>query len=229
VNARAGLVCSALFLALAAGCDDGDKASSTEPAAGLPPVPRTLADGSAPAELPAALRRFDGRPVLRAKRLAARSVSVRTWCPAARARARFSTAWISTEGLTVSYAVGRSAPFACDGVLVNRRWVLCGGSSAHFRDPARVEQSGGGLNLCWNPNKRPRYRAFMWVAAPVQAAWALVDHHSYWVSYRTNRTRLLRISGLRGIERSRFRVKLAYLDERGRTLRERQATGYVAG
>jgi len=69
----------------------------------------------------------------------------------------------------------------------------------------------------------------MWVAAPVQAAWALVDHHSYWVSYRTKRTRLLRISGSRGIERSRFRVKLAYLDERGRTLRERQATGYVAG
>ncbi len=123
----------------------------------------------------------------------------RPWCPAARERARFSAAWISTEGLTVSYAVGRSAPFACDGVLVNRRWVLCGGGSAHFRD------------------------------VPAQAAWVLVDHHSYWVSYRTTGRRLLRISGLRGIERGRFRVKLAYLDERGRTLRVRRAMGYVAG
>jgi len=114
-------------------------------------------------------------------------------------------------------------------VLVNRRWVLCGGGSAHFRDPARVEQAGGGLNLCWDQNERPRYLQFMWVAVPAQAAWVLVDHHSYWVSYRTTGRRLLRISGLRGIERGRFRVKLAYLDERGRTLRVRRAMGYVAG
>jgi hypothetical protein len=224
-----GLVCSALFLALAAGCDDGDKASSTEPAESLPPVPRTLADGSAPAKRPRALRRFHGRPVLAAKELAARSLPSRRWCPAARGGARFSTAWISTEGLTVSYAVGRSPLVACDGLLVNGRWLLCGGSSAHFRDPARVEQAGGGLSLCWNSDARPRYRLFMWIAAPVQAPWVLVDHRDYWVSYRTRGTRLLRISGLLGTERSRFRVKLAYLDERGRTLRERQATGSVAG
>jgi hypothetical protein len=153
----------------------------------------------------------------------------RPWCPAARGPARFSTAWISTEGLTVSYAVGRSPLVACDGLLVNRRWLLCGGSSAHFRAPARVEQAGGGLSLCWNPNARPRYRPFMWIAVPVSAAWVLVDHHGYWVTYRARGRRLLRISGLGGIERSRLRVKLAYLDERGRTLRERQTTGYVAG
>jgi hypothetical protein len=69
----------------------------------------------------------------------------------------------------------------------------------------------------------------MWIAVPVQAAWVFVDHHSYWVSYRTRGRRLLRISGLLGIERGRFRVNLAYLDERGRILRERQATGYEAG
>jgi hypothetical protein len=153
----------------------------------------------------------------------------RPWCPAARGGARFSAAWISTVGLTVSYAVGRSPLVACDGLLVNGRWLLCGGSSAHFRDPARVEQAGGGLSLCWNPNARPRYRLFMWIAVPVRAAWVLVDHHGYWVSYRTRGTRLLRISGLLGMERGRFRVKLAYLDGRGRTLRERQATGFVAG
>jgi hypothetical protein len=222
----AGLV---LPVALVAGCDDGDGASSTRPAAGLPPVPSTLADGSRPAPLPAAVRRFRGRPVLGAKELPERSAWLRSSCRGLGEKPKFSTAWLSTEGLTVLYVVrvGRSVAFACDAVWADDRWVLCGGGSARSRDPRRVELAGGGLNFCFRPGGEPRFRPFMWIAVPAETNWVLVDHYSYWVAYRAAGRRLLRISGLR--RAPDFRVKVAFFDQSGQVRREREARGYVAG
>ena len=199
-------------------CDDEDSA--------VPSVPAVLADGSRPANLPAALRRFRDRPVLGAKEVGEDAVPFDPSCRGAGAEARFSDAWLSTEGLTVTYVTG-GTPFACDRVFVHGRWRLCGVGSARSREPRHIELAGGGLDFCFRAGSKPRYHPFMWIAVPRATPWVLVDHYRYWVAYRTAGRRLLRISGLR---RARdFRVKVVLADETGKVLRERTVRGYVAG
>jgi len=67
----------------------------------------------------------------------------------------------------------------------------------------------------------------MWIAVPAETPWVLVDHYRYWVAYAVTGRRLLRVSGLR--RAPDFRVTVAFVDRRGRVLREREAKGYAAG
>ena len=70
----------------------------------------------------------------------------------------------------------------------------------------------------------------MWIATPRRAAWALVDHGSFWVAYRAPRSRLVRISGITGINpQGSFRVRAAFLAVGGRRLAEATIRGFVAG
>ena len=215
-----------LLLVLGVGCDDGDK-TSPRPTTNLPPVPSTLADGKKAARVPLALRRFKDRPVLGARELPEQSVPLSPSCRGAGARAKFSTAWVSTEGLTVSYAIAGTVAFACEAAMIDGRWMLCGGGSARSRIPRRVELAGGGLNLCVPRREKSRFGPFMWIAVPAETHWVLVDHHTHWVAYRVVGGRLLRISGLRRARE--FRVNVAFFDRSGRVQSEREARGYVAG
>lgn len=211
------LCCVAISLLIAAGCKEGShtRTQATE-------APRVLADGGGPARLPSALRRFHGKPVLGARELPAR-FALRS-CPIdreLRVNARFSQAWVSTEGLTVEL-VSPSVLVACDAVKERNRWVPCGLRATLSRDPRRVELSGGGLNvLC----QRPTRIEAMWIVVPRAATWAFVDHGNFWVAYRSPRRPLIRVTN-RGSS-GRFRV--AFLDQRSRLLRERRIRGYVAG
>ncbi len=216
-----------LVLALLAGCDDGHKATGKRGAVATP-VPKTLADGSRPASLPVALRRFRGRPVLGAKELSAGSSPIRSRCldPYTRARASFSSAWLSTDGLTVEYAVRRYpgvALITCDEIRVGNRWLRCGGGVARSRDPHRIELAGAGLSIvCHDRAESP---SFMWIAVPVATRWTLVDHDAFWVAYRSTHRRLIRASKAGRT----YRFGVAFVDERGRLLAERRITGAVAG
>jgi hypothetical protein len=208
----------AIALLLAVGCKEGNDAKKPATAQ----TPRVLADGGGPAPLQSDLRRIHGQPVIGARELSAR-VAVRS-CPIdphLRAKAHFSQAWVSTEGLTVELALS-SVLLACDAVKDGDRWVPCGIRDSRSLDPRRVELTGGGLNvLCQKPT---RIEA-MWVAVPRSATWTLVDHGNFWVAYRSARRPLIRVTN-KGSSGS-FRV--AFLDQHSRLLRERRIMGYVAG
>jgi hypothetical protein len=145
--------------------------------------------------------------------------------PSLRRNARFSQAWLSTEGLTVEYAL--KAFVSCDAVMVKGRWVRCGGASAHSRDPRRIELAGGGLSVvCDDLARAP---AFMWIAVPNATPWMLGDHGTFWVAYRTARHRLIRITKRSKGSGSRLSFRIAFVNERGRPLQVREITGCVAG
>jgi hypothetical protein len=58
----------------------------------------------------------------------------------------------------------------------------------------------------------------------------LVDHESYWTAYRTPRSRLLRISGTKGVNpQGSFRPRVAFLAATGDVLREETIHRFVAG
>jgi hypothetical protein len=185
-------------------------------------APRVLADGGGPATLPSVLRRFQGQPVVGARELSAR-VAVRSCSidPNLRAKAHFSQAWVSTEGLTVEFALS-SVLLACDAVKDGGRWVPCAIRDSRSRDPQRIELAGGGLNvLC----QRPTQIEAMWVAVPRSATWTLVDHGNFWVAYRSARRPLIRVTN----KGSSGRFRVAFFDQDRRLLRERRIMGYVAG
>jgi hypothetical protein len=70
----------------------------------------------------------------------------------------------------------------------------------------------------------------MWVAVPPRAAHVLVDHGSFWVAYPAPSSRLLRISGTKGVSvQGSFRARLAFVDADGRLLQEKTVRGFVAG
>lgn len=70
----------------------------------------------------------------------------------------------------------------------------------------------------------------MWIAAPVEARWALADHESYWVAYPTPSSRLVRISGVKGVKpQGSFSSHVAFFSAAGRLVREATIQGFVAG
>jgi hypothetical protein len=190
-----------------------------------------LADGSLPPSLPAALRRFDGKSVVATRELEDATRIARACPPPHELRRRTSNnrAWISVDGLSIEYPVKASRLlWACDAVFGRGRWRRCAGALGRFRNPERLAQSGGAVDLvCWP------YRdgiAFMWIAAPQGVSWALVDHGSFWMAYKAPRTRRLRVSGTSGIDnRGSFRLDVAFLDAHLHELDRREVEGAVAG
>lgn len=179
--------------------------------------------------LPAALRRFRGRPVVGAKELLRRARAARSCAPDPGLQIKsMGRAWLSTDGLSVEYLVEGSPPLvACGAVRRKGRWASCAFGVARSRDARRIELAGGGLDiLCSRPGKP---LAFMWIAVPRKAPWALVDHRSFWVAYRSRESRRIHITATHGIVGSSLSVRVAFLDGRGRELAEKTATGYVAG
>jgi hypothetical protein len=65
----------------------------------------------------------------------------------------------------------------------------------------------------------------MWIAVPRATRWTLVDRGSFWVAYPSTHRRLIRVSKTG----TSYRFRVAFLDGRGRALRERAITGSVAG
>jgi hypothetical protein len=208
---------------LGAGCGNGAGATSA------PAVPRTLADGSRPATLPSALRKYRSRPVLGARAIPPGAAILRKCLPdpSLRGRARFAAAWLSTDGLSVGYFVKGTPPlFACDAARLGSRLRRCTAAASPVRDPERLARAGGSVAICHTT----RPLAFMWVAPPPGAAWVLVDHASFWVAYRAPQSRLLRISGTKGVNpQGSFRARIAFLRLGGRLLREERVRGFVAG
>jgi hypothetical protein len=136
-------------------------------------------------------------------------------------KSRFSQAWVSTDGLTVEFKY-RSVLIACDAVRDGDRWIPCGERDTRSGNPRRVELAGGSLDvLCQKPIRMEA----MWVAVPRAAIWTLVGHGTFWIAYRSAHRPLIRVTN-RGRD-GRFRV--AFLDQRGRALSERQIMGYTAG
>jgi hypothetical protein len=167
--------------------------------------------------------------VLGARAIPARSATLQK-CPpdqSLRRRARFAGAWISTDGLSVGYFVRGAPPlFACDAARIGSRLRRCASAASPVRDPDRLAKAGGSLAICQTTPPR----GFMWVAPPAGAAWVLVDHTSFWVAYRAPPSRLLRISGTKGVNpQGSFRARVAFLRLGGRLLREQTIRGSVAG
>jgi hypothetical protein len=216
---------AALLAAVAAAVAVGAAAGARSGLAAARP-PAVLADGSRPAMVPAAVRRFARRPVLGAKRIAIRALprSCR-----ANPRGRRVRGWLSPEGVSIVYTDRRSSlPRACDAILVGRRWERCSVGVARSRDPRRIQRAGGALGVC---TRGGRWRAFMWIRSSRRSAWALVARRGYWVAYRTAGVRLIRISGTerRAARADRFRTTVVFLDRRGRVVERRRVVGAVAG
>jgi len=212
--------------AIGVGCSSG--AASHAPLSS-PGVPRTLADGSRPVSLPPQLRRYRGLPVAGARTLSAHSTALRS-CPpdpSLRGRTSLAGAWLSTDGLSVGYYVKGAPPlWACDAARTAGRLRRCAGGASPARTPDRVARAGGSVGIC-SVSKRV---AFMWIASPARAGWALVDHGSFWVAYRTPKSRLLRISGTKGVNpQGSFRIAIAFLEPGGRVFAEEIVRGFVAG
>ena len=218
---------AATVVALGVGCGSG--AASDGQTAASSDVPKTLADGSRPTTLPAALRRYHSLPVLGARAIPAGAAMLRKCLPdpSLRGRTKLAGAWLSTDGLSVGYLVRGTPPlFACDAARSGSRLRRCTGAASPVRDPDRLAKAGGSVAIC---HTTPPL-GFMWVAPPAGAAWVLVDHASFWVAYRAPQSRLLRISGTKGVNpRGSFRAHIALLRPGGRLLREMTVRGFVAG
>jgi hypothetical protein len=217
---------AALLALFAAATVIGATADARSALTASAPPPAVLADGSPPARLPAAVRRFAGRPVVGARRVAIRAVP--SSCRAT-PRGRRVRGWLSPDGLSIVYTDRRSSlPRACDAVRVGRNWERCTGGLARSRDAGRIGRAGGALGVC---TRGGRWRAFMWIRSSPRAAWALVQRRGYWVAYRTAGVELIRISGTerRTARADRFRTTVVFLDGRGRVVERRRVAGYVAG
>jgi hypothetical protein len=223
-GALAALTGTALAL-VATACGGGE--TEADRAAAPPPVPHTLADGSVPVASPEAPRNYRGRPVLVAKALSPRSATLRTCPPDPTLRGpTLAGAWVSTDGLSVGYYARGTPPlWACDAARIRGRLRPCSRAASPSRDPDRLVRAGGSVGMCGG-----RRIAFMWIAAPAKARWALVDHESYWTAYRSPRSRLLRISGTKGVNpQGSFRPRVAFLAATGDVLRVETIQGFVAG
>jgi hypothetical protein len=215
------VVSAVLLLAAAAGCSGDDNKKSTV-SSKPPPVPSELADGTTPAPMPDGVRRFRGRPVIQAKELPGQAA--RLLCPepqAYRDRATPSGGWISTEGLAVGYSGDRVAPFlSCDAVFVDGSWKMCAETTLMLdvlTAEALTEKERA--SVCEDP---PPPRGFAWLAVPSGTAWALVDHRSFWVAYFAVNKPAIRVSTAEGFDSGSAGVALAFVDQRGRTVLERE-------
>lgn len=215
------VVLAVLLLAAAAGCSGGNKKKSTVPSK-PPPVPSKLADGTTPSPMPDGLRRFRGRPVIQAKDLPGQAAGL--LCPEPEAfRNRISPigGWVSTDGLAVGYAVtNETALLSCDAVFVDGRWQRCA-EKALALDALSAEQltKVERASICEDP---PPLRGFTWVAVPSGAAWALVDHRSFWVGYLAINQPAIRVSTTEGLDSGSAHGTLAFVDQRARTVLERE-------
>jgi hypothetical protein len=219
----AALAGTALVL-IVTGCEAQGHALQEAPP---PPVPRSLADGSAPASTPVALRSYRGRPVLGVRTLSPRAHALGI-CPPdpSLRRPTLAGAWVSTDGLSVGYYARGTPPlWACDAVRIGGRLRPCSRAASPSRDPERLSRAGGSVGICG-----ARRIGFMWIAAPRAARWALVDHESYWVAYRPPSSRLVRISGTKGVKpQGSFSARVAFFAAAGRLIREKTIQGFVAG
>ena len=204
---------------LAAGCGGGDKSSAPEPP---PPVPKKLADGTIPSPMPDTVRRFRGRKVIQAKEVP--GLGGQLSCPPEREledRVSVIGGWIPTDGLAVGYGVtGANELYSCDAVFVDGRWQRCASKLLELKalSPAEVTKAAE-ASVCSDPSPE---RGFLFaVVPPVNPAWALVDHRSYWVAYLTVNKPVLRISTTDGLEGSSSST-IAFVDERGRVLAEQR-------
>jgi hypothetical protein len=213
VTTGIALVSSALALAVAAGCGGGDDdAERSEP----PPVPRKLADGTDPVPMPEPIRRFRGRPVIQTKELPGQAAEL--LCPPDKSRegrTNVAGAWISTEGLSVGYGIaGTTELHACDAVFVNGKWEKCATTTIVANSPEELTQKES-ARICDEPEPA---RGFMWVFVPPEAAWALVDHRSFWVGYLAATKQILRLSN----HGESFDATVAFVDQSGATLVEQR-------
>jgi len=225
ITIGAALASSVLLPALGAGCggNDGGPNESSKP----PPVPHTLADGTKPAAMPDGLRRFGGLPVIEAKELPGQAGEL--LCPADRSlegRTQPAGAWISTEGLSVGYGVPDSSQlYSCDAVSVDGHWKTCATTllTVHSSEELTKAKSA---TTCSDPEPT---RGFVWIAVPSGAAWALVDHRSFWTAYLAFNRPVLRISGTEGVDPGdSVEARIAFVDERGRKVTETEIKGAVA-
>jgi hypothetical protein len=215
-------VLSASLLLAAAACDGGSDSKSTEPNSLPPPVPSELADGTTPAPMPDGVRRFRGRPVIQAKELPGQAAQL--LCPESttyRNRANPIGGWISTDGLGVGYAItDESVLFSCDAAFVDGHWERCAEKALALdtlspEELTRAERA----SICEEPAPP---RGFLWAAVPAGSAWALVDHRSFWVAYLAVNKPAVRVSSTEGVDSDSSRGALAFVDQRGRTVLERE-------
>ena len=215
-------VASAGLLLVAVGCSGGDSAKSTETTKPPPPVPSKLADGTTPAPMPDELRRFRGRKVIQAKTLPGQAAEL--LCPEAEELHERVTpvgAWISTDGLSVGYSIsGQTALHACDAEFIDGRWKSCSRKTltldAFSAEELTKEERAA---VCDDPSPS---RGYVWVAVPSGAAWALVDHRSFWVAYFAVNLPAIRVSTTEGLGSGSEHGTLAFVDQNGRAVPERQ-------
>lgn len=200
---------------LAAGCSGGDKSSEPGPP---PPVPTKLADGTTPAPMPDAVRRFRGKKVIQAKEVP--GLGGQLSCPPAREladRVTVISSFISTDGLGVGYGVnGANQLYSCDAVFVDGHWKPCASKLLELSalSPQEVTKEAE-ASVCSDP---PPERGFVWAVVPSQnTAWALVDHRSYWDGYFVFNKPVLRITSIEGLDDS-SQASIVFVDQRGRVV-----------
>jgi hypothetical protein len=213
VSTATALASSVLVLAVVAGCAGGDEnADRSEPL----PVPRELADGTDPAPMPDAIRRFRGRPVIQAKELPGQAAEL--LCPPDKSREGRTNpagAWVSTEGLSVGYGIiGTTELHGCDAVFVDGEWDKCASTNV-VADSAEQLTQEESARICEEPEPA---RGFIWIVVPTGVSWALVDHRSFWVAYLAANKQEQRISN----PGDTFEATVAWVDGRGNALEELQ-------
>ena len=200
------------------GDDGGTSTAATKP----PPVPSELADGTTPSPMPDGVRRFRGRKVIQTKVLPVQAAQL--LCPEAEELHERVTpvgAWISTDGLSVGYAInGESALHSCDAEFVDGRWERCSQNTvtldALSAEELTKEESAA---VCEDP---PPSRGYVWVAVPSGTAWALVDHRSFWVAYFAVNKPAIRVSTTEGLSSGSPNGTLAFVDQDGRVVTEQE-------
>lgn len=208
------LASSLLLIGALAGCGGGKKASKPSKP---PPVPTRLADGTTPPTMPAGLRRFRGRPVIRAKELP--DFAAKLLCPPQRkveSQATLVGAWLSPDGLSVGYGVGNSQLYSCDAAPASGRLKKCAESLVEGDSLEKIARSESPAT-CSDPKPG---RSFMWVGVPSQqTAFALVDNRSFWVGYATASKPLLRVTANEELDSAdSFRARVVFLNNQGRPL-----------
>ena len=205
---------------LASGCGGGgDKSSEPGPP---PPVPTKLADGTTPAPMPDAVRRFRGKKVIQAKEVP--GLGGQLSCPPPREladRVTVISSFISTDGLAVGYGVnGANQLFSCDAVFIDGHWRSCATKLLELSalTPQEVTKEAE-ASVCSDP---PPERGFVWAVVPSQnAAWALVDHRSFWVAYFVFNEPVVRISATEGLDDS-SQATIAFVDQNGRVVSDQR-------
>lgn len=216
-------------------------------------VPQRLASGVLPAAVPSAVREAADGFVVSTQRLEERSVPgllreecARRWADAEGwGDLRFFGAWLSTEGLSVTFVTrGRWTAYdperrmrlllACDALWLGERWRIIGGAIAPWPDDPTLSSSGAGLNLDSGRRLPPEVRgpwvAFLWVTVPPGTGWVLVDRGSFWLAYEARDGGPVRVSATQGVERgSWITVPVVYLSPAGEVLGRAEVEGAVGG